>query len=77
MDVRFTASVAVITDDPVQSRRLYMDALVLPVAGGRGRDCFHSESIGGSKHLGVGPLTRIAGRRYDLAVWLGNMLLRR
>jgi hypothetical protein len=57
MDVQFIASVAVITADPLQSRRLYMDALGLPLQAAEGDDYFHSESIGGSKHFGVWPLT--------------------
>jgi len=60
MDVQFIASVAVITADPVQSRRLYMDALGLPLQAAEGDDYFHSESIGGSKHFGVWPLTQAA-----------------
>ena len=48
MDVQFIASVAVITADPVQSRRLYMDALGLPLQAAEGDDYFHSESIAGA-----------------------------
>jgi len=69
MDVQFIASVAVITADPVQSRRLYMDALGLPLEAAEGDDYFHSESIGGSKHFGVWPLTQAAQACFGTNTW--------
>ena len=69
MDVQFIASVAVITADPVQSRRLYMDALGLPLQAAEGDDYFHSESIGGSKHFGVWPLTQAAQACFGTDTW--------
>ena len=69
MDVQFIASVAVITADPVQSRRLYMDALGLPLQAAEGDDYFHSESIGGSKHFGVWPLTQAAQACFGTNTW--------
>jgi hypothetical protein len=53
MDVQFIASVAVITPDPSVSRRLYVDALGLPLTASEGDDYLHSEDIDGSKHFGV------------------------
>ncbi len=59
MDVQFIASVAVITPDPSVSRRLYVDALGLPLTGSQD-DYLHSEDIDGSKSFGVWPLTQAA-----------------
>lgn len=69
MDVQFIASVAVITADPVQSRRLYMDTLGLPLQAAEGDDYFHSENIGGSKHFGVWPLTQAAQACFGTDTW--------
>ena len=48
MDVQFIASVAVITADPVQSRRLYMDALGLPLQAAEGDDYFTARASAGA-----------------------------
>ncbi|MGH3803368.1 MAG: VOC family protein [Pseudonocardiaceae bacterium] len=69
MDVQFITSVAVITADPVQSRRLYMHALGLPLQAAEGDDYFHSENIGGSKHFGVWPLTQAAQACFGTDTW--------
>jgi catechol 2,3-dioxygenase-like lactoylglutathione lyase family enzyme len=69
MEIQFIASVAVITPDPVQSRRLYMDALGLPLQSAEGDDYFHSESISGSKHFGVWPLTQAAQACFGTDTW--------
>jgi catechol 2,3-dioxygenase-like lactoylglutathione lyase family enzyme len=60
MDVQFIASIAVITPDPSVSRRLYVDALGLPLTASEDDDYLHSEDIGGSKHFGIWPLTQAA-----------------
>ena len=59
MDVQFIASIAVIAPDPSVSRRLYVDALGLPLMGSED-DYVHSEDIDGSKSFGVWPLTQAA-----------------
>jgi catechol 2,3-dioxygenase-like lactoylglutathione lyase family enzyme len=69
MHVQFIASVAVITADPVQSRRLYVDTLGLPLQAAEGNDYFHSEGIGGSKHFGVWPLTQAAQACFGTDTW--------
>jgi catechol 2,3-dioxygenase-like lactoylglutathione lyase family enzyme len=69
MDVQFITSVAVITPDPAQSRRLYMDALGLPLQAAEGDDYFHSESVGGSKHFGVWPLGQAAQACFGTDSW--------
>ena len=50
MDVQFIASVAVITPDPSVSRRLYVDALGLPLTA-EDDGYLHSEDIDGCKSL--------------------------
>jgi hypothetical protein len=55
MNVLFIASVAVVATDPPQSRKLFIDALGLPLEG-EGDGYYSSGSIPGSKHFGVWPL---------------------
>lgn len=69
MDVQFIASFAVITPDPSVSRRLYADALGLPLTASEGDDYLHSEEIGGSKHFGVWPLTQAAQACFGTPDW--------
>jgi catechol 2,3-dioxygenase-like lactoylglutathione lyase family enzyme len=69
MDVQFIASVAVITPDPSVSRRLYVDALGLPLTGSEDDDYLHSEDIDGSKHFGVWPLTQVAQACFGTPEW--------
>jgi catechol 2,3-dioxygenase-like lactoylglutathione lyase family enzyme len=68
MDVQFIASVAVITPDPSVSRRLYVDALGLPLTGSQD-DYLHSEDIDGSKSFGVWPLTQPAQACFGTPDW--------
>jgi catechol 2,3-dioxygenase-like lactoylglutathione lyase family enzyme len=69
MDVQFIASVAVITPDPRVSRRLYIDALGLPLSAAEGDEYLHSEDIAGSKHFGVWPLTQAAQACFGTPEW--------
>ena len=52
MKILFIASMAIVTPDPAQSRKLFMDALGLPLKPHEGSDYYFSENIGGSKHFG-------------------------
>jgi catechol 2,3-dioxygenase-like lactoylglutathione lyase family enzyme len=67
MKIEFVASVAVITPDPSTSRRLYVDAIGLPLDGQD--DYVHSESIGGCKHFGVWPLRQAAQACFGTSEW--------
>src|SRR5450755_370706 len=58
MKIEFIASVAVITADPVASRRLYVGMIGLPLSGQH--DYIHSEHIAGCKSFGVWPLADAA-----------------
>ena len=68
MDVQFITSVAVVTADPPQSRRLFKDALGLPLEGD-GDGYYSSGNIGGSKHFGVWPLTEAAQACFGTPDW--------
>jgi hypothetical protein len=54
MKVQFITSVAVITSDPGVSRRLYVDAVGLPLAV-EDDGYLHSEEIDGCTSFGFGP----------------------
>jgi catechol 2,3-dioxygenase-like lactoylglutathione lyase family enzyme len=69
MEIEFIASFAVITPDPAASRKLYIDALGLPLAHGEGDDYEHSEDIDGSKHFGVWPLRQAAQACFGSDDW--------
>jgi catechol 2,3-dioxygenase-like lactoylglutathione lyase family enzyme len=66
MDILFISSFAVVTPDPQQSRKLYVDALGLPLEGD---DYLHSEKIGGSNHFGVWPLSQAAEACFGAPEW--------
>lgn len=68
MDVLFIASVAVVTADPPQSRRLFIDALGLPLEG-EGDGYYSSGSIPGSNHFGVWPLSEAAQSCFGTPEW--------
>lgn len=69
MKIEFITSMSVIAPDPTESRRLYMDALGLPLAAADGDDYFHSEHIDGCKHFGVWPLTQAAQACFGTPDW--------
>lgn len=69
MKVEFIASMSVIAPDPAESRKLYMDALALPLQAAEGDDYFHSEHIDGSKHFGVWPLAQAAQACFGTTDW--------
>src|SRR5919112_1013226 len=58
MDIQFIASFAVIAPEPAESRKLYVDAIGLPLTAAEGDDYLHSELIDGAKHFGVWPLAQ-------------------
>jgi catechol 2,3-dioxygenase-like lactoylglutathione lyase family enzyme len=75
MNVLFIASFAVIAPDPPQSRRLYVDALGLPLAAGEDGEYWHSEKIAGSKHFGVWPLRQAAEACFGTEEWPSDRTL--
>lgn len=56
-----------ITPDPDESRKLYIDALGLPLGGDGGY--LHSENIDGAKHFGVWPLQQAAEACFGSPDW--------
>lgn len=69
MDIEFIATVSVIAADPVESRRLYVDALGLPLRAEQGSEYFHSEKIDGAKHFSVWPLSQAAEACFGSPEW--------
>jgi catechol 2,3-dioxygenase-like lactoylglutathione lyase family enzyme len=69
MDIVFVASVAVIAPDPAQSRKLYVDALGLPLAAAEGSDYWHTERLAGAKHFGIWPLGEAAQACFGQDEW--------
>ena len=69
MRVRFISSFAVITERPAESRRLYVEALGLPLAAADGDGYLHSEKIEGSKHFGVWPPAQAAQAWFGTPEW--------
>jgi catechol 2,3-dioxygenase-like lactoylglutathione lyase family enzyme len=68
MKVQFISSVSVIAADPAESRRLYVDALGLPLEE-LADDYYASEKIGGSNHFGVWPLAQAAQACFGTPDW--------
>jgi catechol 2,3-dioxygenase-like lactoylglutathione lyase family enzyme len=68
MNVLFIASVAVVTADPPESRKLFIDAIGLPLEGD-GDGYYSSGSIAGSKHFGVWPLLQAAEACFGTTKW--------
>ena len=68
MHIESVASVSVISADPAASRKLYIDALGLPLERLDG-EYFASEKIDGSKHFGVWPLTEAAQACFGTTEW--------
>ena len=68
MNVQFLSTVAVIAPDPPRSRRLYVDALGLPLRG-KPDGYQHSEQIGGCKSFGIWPLSQAAEACFGTSEW--------
>ncbi len=69
MDIEFVASMSVIAAEPAESRKLFVEALGLPLKAAEGDDYFHSEEIGGAKHFGVWPLAQAAQACFGTPEW--------
>ncbi len=68
MDIKFLATVAVITPDPVSSRKLYVEALALPLQL-EGDGYQHSEQVAGCKSFGIWPLSQAAQACFGVDQW--------
>jgi catechol 2,3-dioxygenase-like lactoylglutathione lyase family enzyme len=69
MEVLFIASVAIVTSNPAESRKLFIDTLGLPLKRHEGDDYYFSENIRGSKHFGVWPLQQAAQACFGTTDW--------
>ncbi len=68
MDVLFIASVAAVVADPPRARKLFVDALGLPLEVDP--DGYYSSgNIAGSKHFGVWPLSQAAEACFGTPEW--------
>ncbi|HEX3561252.1 MAG TPA: VOC family protein [Solirubrobacterales bacterium] len=73
MKIEFITSVAVVAPDPPASRKLYVDALGLPLEG-EGQDGYYSSGkIPGSKHFGVWPLSEAAQACFGTSEWPADL----
>jgi hypothetical protein len=68
MNIEFLATVAVIAPDPINSRKLYVEALGLPLQG-EGDGYHHSEQIAGCKSFGIWPLSQAAQACFGTDQW--------
>ena len=69
MNVLFISSFAVITADPSTSRKLYVDALRLPLEADETGEYYSSSAIDESKHFGVWPLSQAAQACFGSPAW--------
>jgi catechol 2,3-dioxygenase-like lactoylglutathione lyase family enzyme len=68
MNIELLATVAVIAPDPIDSRKLYVEALGLPLQG-EGDGYHHSEQIAGCKSFGIWPLSQAAQACFGSDQW--------
>lgn len=66
MNIEFLSTLAVIAPDPAESRKLYADALGLPLAGDGYQ---HTDAIDGCKHFAVWPLSQAAKACFGSERW--------
>jgi catechol 2,3-dioxygenase-like lactoylglutathione lyase family enzyme len=69
MNVEFMSSFAVITPDVDASRKLYVDALGLPLTANEGDEYLHSEQVEGARHFGMWPLWQAAEACFGNPDW--------
>jgi catechol 2,3-dioxygenase-like lactoylglutathione lyase family enzyme len=70
MNVSFVSSIAVVASDPSANRKLFVDAIGLPLRPATdGSDYYLSEDVGGTKHFGVWPLAEAAQACFGSPEW--------
>ena len=69
MNVQFVATVSVVAADPQESRKLYVEALGLPLTGESPDGYYSSENVAGTKHFGVWPLAQAAEACFGTREW--------
>ena len=68
MDIEFVAGFSPIVADVAAARALYSDDLGIAFEGGEG-DYVYTERLGGSKHLGLWPLSHAAQACFGTDSW--------
>ena len=66
MNIRFVSGFAPVVSDKDAARRLYVDALGLPLEGD---DYLHSEKVEGVNHFGLWPLEQAAEACFGTKQW--------
>jgi catechol 2,3-dioxygenase-like lactoylglutathione lyase family enzyme len=74
MNILFVTSVAVVAADPPESRKLFMQALGLPLEG-EGDGYYSSGNIAGTKHFGIWPLSEAAEACFGTPEWPGDRVV--
>jgi catechol 2,3-dioxygenase-like lactoylglutathione lyase family enzyme len=74
MKILYISSIAVVAADPASSRRLYVDALGLPLEGEGENGYYHSEKISGTRHFGIWPLSQAAEACFGGPQWPADRL---
>jgi catechol 2,3-dioxygenase-like lactoylglutathione lyase family enzyme len=69
MQIEFLSTTAMIAPDPAASRKLYIDALGLPLDSGSGGEYHYSDQVGGSKHFAIWPLFQAAESCFGTTEW--------
>ena len=69
MNIVFVTSVAAVVADPPQSRRLFIEALGLPLEGEGDDGYYSSGDVPGTKHFGVWPLSQAAEACFGTPEW--------
>jgi catechol 2,3-dioxygenase-like lactoylglutathione lyase family enzyme len=74
MNVSMVATVAVISAEPAQSRRLFTETLGLPLEG-EGDGYYSSGNIRGCNHFGVWPLSEAAESCFGTPEWPTDLIV--
>jgi catechol 2,3-dioxygenase-like lactoylglutathione lyase family enzyme len=75
MKIEFLSTLAVIAPDPPDSRKLYVDALGLPLESPSGGEYHWSDKIPGCKHFGVWPLSEAARACFGASEWPADRMV--
>lgn len=68
MKVQFVSTIAAVVADPPEGRKLFIDALGLPLEG-EGDGYYSSGNVAGTKHFGVWPLSQAAEACFGMKQW--------
>ena len=68
MEIEFVTSLAVVTPDPPASRKLFVDALGLPLEP-LDAEYWASQDVPGTKHFGIWPLEQAAQACFGSSEW--------